>query len=109
MNLFCTDRRCSWRCGNGNNCNVWLFDVRSKYIDVNTVPAVQSYGLKMVSLFEITFLYEKLFFKVGECYNTKGRTRIKKTRLENSLRIANRQIKANMYKFAKNKHCQISQ
>jgi hypothetical protein len=45
-------------------------------------------------------------FKVGNV-NTKTRTRKTKTRLENLLRIANRQIKVNMDKFAKNKHCQI--
>jgi hypothetical protein len=46
----------------------------------------------------------KLFFQKLENVNTKKRTRKTKTRLENLLRIANRQIKVNMDKFAKTKH-----
>jgi hypothetical protein len=47
--------------------NVWLFDFRSKYIGINSAPAVQSHGLRIVSLFGITYLYHQLFFEVGEC------------------------------------------
>jgi hypothetical protein len=66
----------------------WLFDFRSEYIALNTVPAVQSRGPKMVSIFGITYFYTSSFFQGWRMLIPKQGPRITKTRLENSLRIA---------------------
>lgn len=72
-NFHCTYRRCSWQQGNGNNWftmqrwpkrkykNSGLLDLYPKHTDTNTSPAIHSYAMKMVSVFEIKYLCKRLF------------------------------------------------
>jgi len=69
--------------------------VFSKYFDTNTLPAAHSHALQMVSLFAFTYLCEQKFSRM-KSIKSKTRTRITNTHLENSLRTASYQIKANV-------------
>jgi hypothetical protein len=40
---------------------VGLFDLYSKYSDMNTLPAIHSHALKMVSLFEVPTFVSRVF------------------------------------------------
>jgi hypothetical protein len=60
---------------------------------VNTFPAIHSYALKIVSLFESTYFCEQRFSRMKNV-KSKTRTKITNTHLENSLQIATSQIKA---------------
>jgi len=59
-----------------------------------------------VSLFGITCLCEQTFSRMKNV-KPKTRARITNTHLENSLRIASYQLKADIDSLVKNKHCQF--
>jgi len=69
--------------------------VFSKYFDTNILPAAHSHALQMISLFAITYLREQMFSRMKNV-KSKTRTRITNTHLENSLRTASYQIKADI-------------
>ena len=69
--------------------------VSSKYFDTNPLPAAHSHAMKMVSLFGITYLCEQVYSRMKNV-KSKTRTRITNTHLENPLRIASYQIKADI-------------
>ena len=80
---------------------VGLFGLYSKYSDMNTLPAIHSRALKMVSLYENTYFCEQSFSSMKNV-KSKTRTKITNTDLENLLQIATSQIKADIDSLVEN-------
>lgn len=87
--------------------NCGLLEFYSLYVEGDKFPEIRSHALFTASLFGSTYICEQLFSRMNNV-KSKLRTRISDTHLENSLRIASSDIKANIDQLVKEKECQIS-
>jgi len=86
--------------------NVELSILYSKCMDTKTHTNLRNNALKITSLFSSTYTCEHIFSQM-KIVQSKTRTRLTDTYLENSLRIALSQIQSNIDKFIQEKQCQI--